>query len=52
MINRVYVKTHYSKVINTYTITNTQQTVHENLPVGMYFIREKNSGSVQKLIIE
>jgi hypothetical protein len=40
------------KVINTYTITNTQQTVHENLPVGMYFIREKNSGSVQKLIIE
>jgi hypothetical protein len=40
------------KVINTYTITNTQQTVNENLPVGMYFVREKDSGSVQKLIIE
>jgi hypothetical protein len=40
------------KVINTYTITNTQQTVNENLPAGMYFVREKESGSVQKLIIE
>jgi hypothetical protein len=40
------------KVINTYAITNTQQTVHENLPAGMYFVREKESGSVQKLIIE
>jgi hypothetical protein len=40
------------KVINTYTITNTQQTVNENLPAGMYFVREKESSSVQKLIIE
>jgi cold shock CspA family protein len=40
------------KVINTYTITNTQQTVKESLPPGMYFVREKESGSVQKLIIE
>jgi hypothetical protein len=40
------------KVINTYTITNTQQTVNENVPAGMYFVREKESGSVQKLIIE
>jgi hypothetical protein len=40
------------KVINTYAITNTQQTVHENLPAGMYFVREKVSGGVQKLIIE
>jgi hypothetical protein len=40
------------KVINTYTITNTQQTVQENIPAGMYFVREKDSGSVQKLIIE
>jgi hypothetical protein len=40
------------KVINTYTITNTQQTVQENIPSGMYFVREKESGSVQKLIIE
>jgi hypothetical protein len=40
------------KVINTYTITNTQQTVTETLPAGIYFVREKESGSVQKLIIE
>jgi hypothetical protein len=40
------------KVINTYTITNTQQTVNEILPAGMYFVREKVSGGVQKLIIE
>jgi hypothetical protein len=40
------------KVINTYTLTNTQQIVQENLPAGMYFVREKDSGSVQKLIIE
>jgi hypothetical protein len=40
------------KVINTYTITNSQQTVNETLPAGMYFVRDKDSGSVQKLIIE
>jgi hypothetical protein len=40
------------KVIHTYTITNTQQTVNENLPSGIYFVREKESGSVQKVIIE
>jgi hypothetical protein len=40
------------KVINTYILTNPQQTIHENLPAGMYFVREKESGSVQKLIIE
>jgi hypothetical protein len=40
------------KVIHTYTITNTQQTVNENIPAGMYFVREKESGSVQKVIIE
>jgi hypothetical protein len=40
------------KVINTYTITNSQQTVKESLPAGIYFVREKESGSVQKLIIE
>jgi hypothetical protein len=40
------------KVINTYTITNTQLTVNENIPTGMYFVREKESSSVQKLIIE
>jgi hypothetical protein len=40
------------KVLKTYIITNTQQSIHENLPAGMYFVREKDSGSVQKLIIE
>jgi hypothetical protein len=40
------------KVINIYTINNTQQTVNEIIPAGMYFVREKESGSVQKLIIE
>jgi hypothetical protein len=40
------------KIINTYTITNTQQTVHENVLTGIYMLREKNSGNVQKLIIE
>jgi hypothetical protein len=40
------------KVINTYTLTNSQQTVHENLPAGMYFVREKASGKAQKIIIQ
>jgi hypothetical protein len=40
------------KVINTYTITNTQQTVNENIPAGMYFVREKESGTIQKLIVQ
>jgi hypothetical protein len=40
------------KVINTYTFTNTHQTVNENLPAGMYFVKEKESSSVLKLIIE
>jgi hypothetical protein len=39
------------KVINTYTLTNPQQTVNENLPAGMYFVREKQSGVMQKLIV-
>jgi hypothetical protein len=40
------------KVINTYTITNTQQTVNENIPAGMYFVREKESGVLQKLVVQ
>jgi uncharacterized delta-60 repeat protein len=40
------------KIINTYTITNTQQTVQENIPAGMYFMREKASGKAQKIIIQ
>jgi hypothetical protein len=40
------------KVIHTYSITNTQQTVNENIPAGMYFVREKESGTIQKLIVQ
>jgi hypothetical protein len=40
------------KVINTYTITNTQEAIYENLAAGMYFIREKQSGAVQKLVVQ
>jgi hypothetical protein len=29
------------KVINTYTIISTQQTVHEYMPGGMYIVRER-----------
>jgi hypothetical protein len=40
------------KIINTYTITDTHKTIHENLAVGMYFIREKQSEAVQKLVVQ
>jgi uncharacterized delta-60 repeat protein len=40
------------KVINTYTITNSQQTVQDKIPAGMYFVREKASGKAQKIIIQ
>jgi hypothetical protein len=40
------------KVIHTYIITNTQQTVNENIPAGMYFVREKESGRIQKLVVQ
>ena len=40
-------------VLNTYTITNNnKQTINENLPAGMYFLREKESGSTQKIIVK
>jgi hypothetical protein len=40
------------KLINVYTITDTHQTIHENLAAGMYFIREKQSGAIQKLVVQ
>jgi alpha-tubulin suppressor-like RCC1 family protein len=40
------------RVLNTYTINNSTETIQVNLPTGMYFIREKASGVTQKLIIE
>jgi hypothetical protein len=39
------------RIINTFIIKNEQKTIQENLPAGMYFIREKQSGALQKLIV-
>jgi hypothetical protein len=40
------------KVLRTYEIHASKYTIQENLPAGMYFIRETSSGVTQKLIIE
>jgi hypothetical protein len=40
------------RILNTYTIRNHTETIHTNVPTGIYFIREKASGATQKLIIE
>jgi hypothetical protein len=40
------------KVLRTYVIHASKYTIQENLPAGMYFIRETSSGVTQKLIIE
>jgi hypothetical protein len=40
------------RLLNTYTINNHTETIHTNLPTGIYFIREKASGATQKLIVE
>jgi hypothetical protein len=40
------------RILNTYTIKNHTETIHTNLPTGIYFIREKVSGVTQKLIVE
>ena len=41
------------KELNTYIITNNnKQTINENLPAGIYFIREKQSGFTQKIIVQ
>jgi len=40
------------KVLRTYEIHTSKYTIQENLPAGMYFIRETSSGVTQKLIIE
>jgi hypothetical protein len=40
------------KVLNTYIMQNTNRMdIHVQIPAGMYFIRERNSGAVQKLVI-
>jgi uncharacterized protein (AIM24 family) len=40
------------KVLRSYTISSTQQTIHQSLPAGMYFVREKQSGAMQKLLVQ
>jgi hypothetical protein len=40
------------KVLRSYTISSTQQTIHQTLAAGMYFVREKQSGAIQKLLVQ
>jgi hypothetical protein len=40
------------KLINTYRTQGTVLQVNENLPAGMYFVREKETGLTQKIIVE
>jgi hypothetical protein len=40
------------KLINVYQVTANRYTNNENLPAGMYFIRERESGATVKLIVE
>lgn len=40
------------RIINTYHLLNGSVQVSENLSAGMYFIRERESGNTQKLIIK
>ncbi len=39
------------KLINTFHTQGTALQVNENLPAGMYFVREKETAAVQKLIV-
>ncbi len=40
------------RVINTFKLQNNTETLQINLPSGMYFIREKDSGATQKIKME
>jgi len=40
------------RVLNVLTIETQREKVNTNLPTGIYFIREKASGKIQKLIVE
>ncbi|MFN7014102.1 MAG: T9SS type A sorting domain-containing protein, partial [Bacteroidia bacterium] len=40
------------RIISSYHVQNISINVSENLPAGMYFIREKESGNVQKIIVQ
>ena len=40
------------RIIKTFTIQNASEQIQVNLPSGIYFIREKETGFTQKLVIE
>jgi len=40
------------RVLNVFRIETQREKVNTNLPTGIYFIREKASGKIQKLIVE
>ncbi|MFN4235399.1 MAG: T9SS type A sorting domain-containing protein [Bacteroidia bacterium] len=40
------------RVLQSFTVNNSQETIPLNYSAGMYFIREQKSGVVQKVIIE
>ncbi|MBX7203788.1 MAG: T9SS type A sorting domain-containing protein [Bacteroidia bacterium] len=40
------------QIINTYLITNTSQSINEKLSPGLYFIREKETNAVSKVIVQ
>jgi len=40
------------RIIKTFTIQNATEQIQINLPSGVYFIREKETGFTQKLVIE
>jgi len=40
------------RIIKTFTIQNAIEQIQVNLPSGIYFIREKETGFTQKLVIE
>ncbi len=39
------------QILNTYLIDNTQQSINEKLSPGLYFIREKETNAVSKIIV-
>ena len=40
------------RIFNTYTLTRNQESIQENLAAGMYFVREKETGALQKLVVQ
>ncbi len=42
----------HGRMIQVFKLQNTTEQIQVNLPNGMYFIREKESGATQKVIIE